>query len=881
MNTTNDAATRARGRKLRLPFPALSGEQRVWLLTAVFALSGVALYLLHSIDLPSHAGPFHIPWWILAPGFALAEVAVAHLQLRKEVVSASLVEIPMILGLFFSTPGELTLALMLGVTFAFVVVRKQPLVKMSFNLTKYLLEVGLAIAVFHFIVGMSAPMEPWGWLGTFSTTLMSDIFSGLAVYAAICMAQGRREGLPEVVGFGTIASLANACIALLAATILWSSPKSGWLLLFPAVLLVFAYRAYTNQRENHQSMEKLFDSAKVLQRSVDTETVVAVMLSQARQMVMADYAEYILFEKEGRPAMFSSQGPGEESISLRPREMDPSEGLWARIAAEGQPVLLSRPIKNERLGRHFEAQGIHDAMAVPIHGSDGADVVGQLLVGNHLGDVRTFEESDLKLLETLATHAGVALEKGTLIDSLARQAAQNEFQAQHDALTGLYNRAFFHDRVTSMIEKVGDDGMLAVLLMDLDRFKEINDTLGHHIGDLLLVEMASRLSASMPRGATVARLGGDEFAILLPSIEGLATATHAADELVARMKTPFDLEQLTLDVDGSIGIALYPVHGVDADTLMQRADVAMYLAKENHRGYEIYASDRDQYSPSRLALVAELRAAIDDDELEVWYQPKVDLMTREILGAEALVRWNHPRNGMMPPDEFVSLAEHTGLIGPMTELVLDHALERCRHLRRAGRPDFKVAVNLSVRNLMDSTLPQLVSKLLLKWSLPADALQLEITESTIMADPIRAITTLSSLKRMGISLSIDDFGTGYSSLSYLKRLPVAEVKIDRSFVMGMSTDENDTVIVRSVIDLARNLGLEVVAEGIETQEAWDHLVTLGCRIGQGYYLSRPLRADEFEQWLNDNAEDSGSARPSRADGVVPLVPRRTASGFTR
>ncbi|MPZ69577.1 MAG: EAL domain-containing protein [Actinobacteria bacterium] len=879
--STNGAADRVKERKLRLPFPSSSGEQRVWLLSALFAVSGVAIYFLHSINVPSHQGSFHIPWWILAPGFALAEVAVAHLQLRKEVVSASLVEIPMILGLFFSTPSELTLALMLGVTFAFAVVRKQPLLKMSFNLAKYMLEVGIAIAVFHFVVGMSAPMEARGWLGTFSTTLMSDIFSGLAVYAAICMAQGKREGLPEVVGFGTIASLANACVALLAATILWSSPKSGWLLLFPAILLVFAYRAYTNQRENHHSMEKLFESAKVLQRSVDTETVVSAMLSQARQMVLADYAEYILFEKEGSHALFSSQGPGDESLSLRPLEMDPSEGLWARIAAEGQPVLLSRPIKNERLGKHFAARGIHDAIAVPIYGADGADVVGQLLVGNHLGDVRTFEEGDLKLLETLATHASVALEKGALIDSLASQAAENEFQAQHDALTGLYNRAFFHDRVMSSIEETGADGMLAVLLMDLDRFKEINDTLGHHIGDSLLVEMAARLSKSMPHEATVARLGGDEFAILLPNIDGLASATSAADELVVRMTTPFDLEQLTLDVDGSIGIALYPVHGVDADTLMQRADVAMYLAKENHRGYEIYASDRDQYSPSRLALVAELRAAVDADELEVWYQPKVDLLTRKVLGAEALVRWNHPRNGMMPPDEFVSLAEHTGLIGPMTELVLDHALERCRHLRRAGRDDFKVAVNLSVRNLMDSALPTLVSKLLLKWNLPADAVQLEITESTIMADPVRAITTLSALKRMGIALSIDDFGTGYSSLAYLKRLPVAEVKIDRSFVMGMTTDENDTVIVRSVIDLARNLGLEVVAEGIETQEAWDHLVALGCQIGQGYYVSRPLPGPEFDQWLEDNAVDAGSARPSRADGVVPLVPRRTASGWAR
>ena len=880
MNWSGRTATLARERKFRLPFPSLTGEQRVWMLTVFFAVSGIAIYFTYSIDIPSHDRQFHIPWWILAPMFAVSEVAVAHLQLRREVVSASLVEIPLILGLFFSTPAELTLGLLIGIFIA-LQLRRQPLLKLSFNLAKYLLEVGLALAVFHYVVGMSAPMGARGWLGTFSTTLMSDIFSGLAVYVAICLMQGKHEGLPTVVGFGTIVSLANTCIALLAATILWSSPKSGWLLVFPAVLLFFAYQAYTNQRERHQSMEKLFDSAKVLQRSVDTKTVVSAMLSQARQMVLADYAEYVLFGSADRPALFSSQGPGEESVSLRNAEMDPAEGLWARIASEGQFVLLTRPIKDEKLQRHFEARGIHDAIAVPIFGSEGENVVGQLLVGNHLGDVRTFDEGDLRLLETLASHASVALEKGALIDSLARQAAENEYQAQHDALTGLYNRAFFHDRVQSAIAEAGANGLLAVLLMDLDRFKEINDTLGHHIGDGLLVELAARLSASMPRGSTVARLGGDEFAILLPEIESLSSATQAADELVARITAPFSLEQLTLDVDGSIGIALYPIHGLDADTLMQRADVAMYLAKENHRGYEIYASDRDQYSPSRLALVAELRAAIDQRELEVWYQPKIDLSTQEVLGAEALVRWHHPRNGMMSPDEFVSLAEHTGLIGPMTELVLDQALEKCRQLRRDGRDGFKVAVNLSVRNLMDSNLPHLVSKLLLKWNLPAEALQLEITESTIMADPVRAITTLSALKRMGIALSIDDFGTGYSSLSYLKRLPVAEVKIDRSFVMGMTTDENDGVIVRSVIDLARNLGLEVVAEGIETQQAWDRLLTLGCRIGQGYFISRPLPPAELDQWLEEASVDAGIARPRRADGVVQLVPRRHASGWSR
>ncbi len=858
---------------------SLTGTERVWILTGAFALIGLALYFLVITGLPTRDAPFHISWWVLAPSFALAEIAVTHLQFKREAVTSSLIEIPIILGLFFSSPTELMLGVLIGAWFAFHLVRKQPLVKLSFNLAKYMVETSLGIIVFAAVAGGASPMDAFGWMATFASTLSANVFSGFSVFLAIAMTQGRRDGLRTVMGFGTVASLANTCIALMAATLLWADLRAGWLLIFPAALLSIAYRAYTNQRERHEGLERLFDSAKVLQRSPDTEQVIVAMLSQAREMLVADYAEFVRFPVGESRALFASLGPGDDVSNLHEIGMDPAEALWTRAAESAEPILLPRPIKSERLRAHFEERGIYDAMAVPLLGKEGKEVVGHLLVGNHLGDVNTFDSSDLRLLETLANHASVALEKGELIDSLATQAQQNEFQAQHDALTGLYNRALFHERVRDTIKDSPPEDMSAVLLMDLDRFKEINDTLGHHIGDGLLIEMAKRLSASIPEGATVARLGGDEFAILLPHISAIGDATKAADDLVAALETPFELEQLMLDVGASIGIALYPRHGLDADALMQRADVAMYLAKDNHRGYEIYASDKDQYSPSRLALVGELRAAIEGRELAVWYQPKIDLSDGSVLGAEALVRWNHPRNGMMPPDEFISLAEHTGLIGPLTELVLDKSLEQCRHWRSSGWGDFVVAVNLSVRNLMDAGLPAQVLDLLAKWNLPPSALQLEITESTIMADPIRAITTLTALKRMGISLSIDDFGTGYSSLSYLKRLPVAEVKIDRSFVMGMATDENDAVIVRSVIDLARNLGLEVVAEGIESAESWNYLSSLGCRVGQGYYISKPLPSDEFDEWLTGATHADAENRPRRAEGVVPLVPRRRASGW--
>ena len=433
---------------------------------------------------------------------------------------------------------------------------------------------------------------------------------------------------------------------------------------------------------------------------------------------------------------------------------------------------------------------------------------------------------------------------------LRHQAKTNEYQAFHDMLTGLANRALFKDRVQQAIrEGEREDRVLAVMLMDLDRFKEINDTLGHHKGDQVLQQVAERLNEVLRDTDTVARLGGDEFAVLLPHIPDPAAALHVAEKIQDNLKRPMAIEGMALEVRASIGISFFPGHGEDVDLLLQRADVAMYLAKASGNVYEVYTAERDQYSPARLALVSELRRAMEDEEFVLYYQPKVDLRTGESYMVEALIRWDHPMRGMIPPNDFIPLAEHTGLIEPLTMYVLDKALRQVSQWREEDL-DLTVAVNMSPRNLLDLRFPEHVEALLKKWKLPPGCLQLEITESTLVADPTRAMGILSRLNQMRIEMSIDDFGTGYSSLGHLSQLPVKELKIDKSFVMNMGNDEGDAIIVRSTIDLGRNLGLRVVAEGVETAEIWRQLVVLGCDYAQGYYRSRPMPASEMPRWLS-------------------------------
>ncbi len=427
--------------------------------------------------------------------------------------------------------------------------------------------------------------------------------------------------------------------------------------------------------------------------------------------------------------------------------------------------------------------------------------------------------------------------------AIAAREEQIMFQATHDSLTGLPNRKLFLDRMASAIAAAKRTrGTAGMVMMDVDRFKEINDTLGHQFGDQLLIEIGRRLEQTFPKG-TIARLGGDEFAVLIDDEKDVTERVAAAFE------EPVVLGEVSIDVNASLGIATYPEHADDAGTLLRRADVAMYEAKRNQSGVAVYESGRDEHSVRRLSLMTDLRQAIARDELELYFQPKVDVRSEEVLHAEALVRWNHAAHGVMRPDEFIPLAEQSGRIGLITKWVIRKAIAQCAAWRADGL-DLTIAVNLSALDLFDSELPTFISGLLSEAKLPADKLLLEITESAIMKDAAYAQKVLRDLKRRGMCLAIDDFGTGYSSLAHLKRLPVDELKIDKSFVLNLTGKaSDDLVIVRSTIELGHNMGLTVIAEGVESAEAWGILKDLGCDMAQGYFMSAPLPAAKFREWV--------------------------------
>ena len=468
---------------------------------------------------------------------------------------------------------------------------------------------------------------------------------------------------------------------------------------------------------------------------------------------------------------------------------------------------------------------------VPIRLAPGGAPSAVLEVYTSYDAVASEVREDVLLL-ALLLGGGLVLLFGTLYRIVSGASRALRHQAVHDALTGLPNRTLLQRRAERALR--GDDPA-AMLLIDLDRFKEVNDTLGHDYGDALLVEVAERLLAVLRRGDTLARLGGDEFAVLVAGAPDRAAIIDLAARLQDALRRPFALREVAVELEASIGVALYPEHGTTVGRLLQRADVAMYDAKRGRRGVATYTAERDPYSADRLGLLAELRSAIERDELVLHYQPKIALATGELTGVEALVRWQHPTRGLLVPTPSSRWPSE-----PAWSRTSPAGWSTARSPHCRATLDLPVAVNLAAANIVDITLPAAIGAALERHGVPADRLVCEISEHTVMADPVRASAVLDGLRELGVGLSLDDFGTGHSSLSYLKRLPLDEVKIDRSFVAGMTEDENDAVIVRSTIDLARNLGLRVVAEGVETGEIMDALAELRCDVAQGYFISRPM-----------------------------------------
>ena len=482
-----------------------------------------------------------------------------------------------------------------------------------------------------------------------------------------------------------------------------------------------------------------------------------------------------------------------------------------------------------------------------------------------------FDEQDLDLLTMFASHVSIAIENAMAFDELrtARNTAEAyrirleklngklqqangelQFLAVHDPLTGLPNRALIVDRLErGILTAQRDDRQLALIMIDLNNFKDVNDTLGHAAGDQLLVSLGKRFLGLVEDDLTLGRLGGDEFAVVLPGA-GIDRALAVSSMLQDLLQQPIDIDDRIITLDASMGVSIYPDHGTRPSDLMKCADVAMYVAKRNKLAVSVYNSQNNPYDQGHLELTRDLRTAIKRNDIDLYLQPKVDIRSGTLIGAEALARWRHPVQGDVPPSKFVPILEQTGLIKEFALQVLEKAVRYCKQCERAGY-EISVAVNLSVHNLRDETLPDQVEDILARHDLDSSRLTLEITESAVMDDYMKSIEVLGELSDMGIELSIDDFGTGYSSLGYLKRMPVQQLKIDRSFVGDMIMSRDDAVIVRSTIDLAHNLGLKTVAEGVETEAVLAVLSEMGCDMAQGYLISRPLPMEEFFLFLKN------------------------------
>jgi diguanylate cyclase (GGDEF)-like protein len=827
--------------------PSAPAELRAVSVAFVLAAAGLALTRAGANEGPR----LHVVGavWILAALWAAAEALPVHVELRREAVSFSLTTIPLLVGLYTLGAGALVAARLVGSAVALIGHRRQRPFKLAVNLSVIWLETAVALTVFRIV----APTHGAGvgtWPAAVAATLAGAVACSLSLAAAISLYQRRWEApLAATMLAVLVDSLVETSLGVVALTLLVDQPVSLLPFGVVAALTLASYRLYAASRAERNHLQQLYDFAGLMNHAVLDGQVTATLITQVAELMHAESACILLTESDGTLLRVTADG----DAGLQTGHGGPIvRSIHADVHALGAPTFLSSAQASAVAATDGPAaeRAAREALAAPLVGSSGP--LGTLVVADRSGRARRFQPSDLRRLAALAGHASVALENNNrLVETLRLKADENEYQSLHDSLTGLPNRKLFFDRLAEAIA-AGDQ--VAVLLLDLDRFKEVNDTLGHHSGDLLLQHVATELRHAVRTTDVVARLGGDEFAVLLSAMNDEETARSIAGSVVQLFDRPFPIQDILIDVGVSVGIAMSPRDGNDPATVMQRADVAMYTAKRDQTGVETYSVGRDQNSPERLRFVGELRRAVNGRELEVYYQPQIDLFTAEVIGVEALARWRHPTRGMIPSDEFIAMAEQTGLIHTLTEFVLETALDQTKTWQRAGW-DLRLSVNLSARNLLQRSLVEMVAAMLRKHDVPADRVCFEVTESALMTDTRVATETLVKMAKLGLTVGIDDFGMGHSSLAYIKHLPVGELKVDKSFVRSMVEDRRADAIVQMILQLGRSLDISVMAEGVEDAPTRDRLIALGCPAGQGYLFGRPMPAEDMTAWLERQAGD--------------------------
>jgi len=754
----------------------------------------------------------------------------------------------MLLALFFLSPLTLLVVRVISLTVAVFRQRIAP-VKSIYNIAN----VGFATSIAALIVATRWPLsnddglELRAW-----PVLLGATFAGMFITLALTllvfwMVQGpiRSAEMAQAIIPSVLSGSASTVFGLVILLVVQTTPWAVILVGVVMAVLGFVYGAYAKSLHQHKRLTEIYDLTRTISENSYDGTLPDVLLKGVRQLVRAESATLWLPVSGRFPeTLLTARADDRGLLDLSSTPV----ALRRKAVSSGQTVAAGARLGDDDLRRELRSSGAKDAIVVPLR--SGGAVIGSLEAVNRMADSEYFTDDDVRLVETIAAHASVAVENNRLVDRL-------RFDAHHDALTGLPNRRRMLAALGEAVKINAPDEVVAVMIFDSDGLRDVNDSFGRAAGDKLIAEFARRLRALCPPAALVGRVGGDGFAVTI-RMESIDAAVALATEVRQDLAHVMELEQTSLDVGAAVGIAVHPEHGSDPDVLLQRADVATHAAKTQASGVLVFDPGLESRSVRRLGLTADLRRALDEGGLEVHFQPKISLRNRELVGVECLARWEHPVHGAVAPEDFVAVAEHTGQLGRLTEFVLREGLRRAAASQRSGHP-MPVSVNLSSRTVVDLAFPDLVAQLLAEFDIPPEMLTLEITEAGMITERDRPLPMLQALDQLGVRISVDDFGTGYSSLSYLRRLPVDEVKIDRSFIQGMATDPGDQAIVRAIVDLSRHLGLAVVAEGVESELTLSLLTEMGCDIGQGFLFSRPLPYDRLEAWFAARTDPDGTS----------------------
>jgi diguanylate cyclase (GGDEF)-like protein len=822
-----------------LPRPRLSRSGLVWIYVAALgALAAVAF-----LGLAHGAAPIatpHMPWWVVAVGFVVAEACVVHLEFQRSAHSFSLADIPFVFALVFASGDAFLIGALVGTAVVHAARRLAP-VKLAFNLAQLAVVVSVAVAIVHLTARAGDVTSPGTWLALYGATVATGALTIVFIAGAIAIAEGGLDAatIRQMFAMDGLVTVTNSSVAIAAAVLIAVDASALPVLLVPAAAVYAVYRAYVSERQRHEKLEFLYEANKTLSRSPEIAQAIEGLLDRSLEAFRSEVAEVRLIGADGMP-LLTTRGPGEERGTMEPGDRAVAERL-ARLVGPDQPVATLGPeVADPRLRAYLARRGIRHAMVAALAGEERP--MGTILLANRFGIERGYSPEDVRLLEALANNASVALQYDRLEQAVAKLRAlqdQLHHQAYHDPLTDLPNRTLFMECVREELGR--DEGSLAVLFIDVDDFKFVNDTLGHQVGDALLESVAGRLRHCVRPQDVVARLGGDEFAVLLPALQDREQARRVASRILAAFEAPVHAGEELVSVKLSVGIA-DSRDGADDFQLLRAADVAMYQAKAKGKArFEFFEPAMAAAVLRRHDLRGDLAKALERGQIVVEYQPIVTLDSGVVTAAEALVRWEHPVRGLVPPAEFVPLAEDTGLIVALGHYVLEQACLQARQWQDARLP-CRMHVNLSVAELRDPGLVPRILGVLDDVGLPSEQLVLEITESRLLGDGARSAQRFQELRDVGVKIALDDFGTGYSSLAYLHSLPLDALKIAKPFVDGLLGSGREASFAAMIVDLARTLELEVIAEGIETREQAQALQRLGAELGQGYLFARPAPA---------------------------------------